>query len=76
MRFKLMDSLLDARSKPLFGNRVIVVVVLLLLVAMSGMSCSRKGVYMPRHRKAHRCNTCPTFSERVAPVADQTVWYQ
>ncbi|MBQ9472991.1 MAG: hypothetical protein IJU81_01115 [Bacteroidales bacterium] len=49
--------------------------LLLLGVALLGVSCSRKGVYMPRHRKAHRCNTCPTFSELAPATDNQTLPY-
>ena len=38
------------------------VVIVLVVAALVAQGCSRKGVYMPRNRKAHRCNTCPTFS--------------
>ena len=40
-------------------------------------SCSRRGVYMPRSRKARHCHTCPTFSElQGSQSVGQTVSFQ
>lgn len=46
-------------------------VILLAVVAVLLLQgCSRKGVYMPRNRKARHCNTCPTFSLNAEAAAD------
>ena len=36
--------------------------VAMLVATLLLAGCSRKGVYMSKHRKSHKCN-CPTFAE-------------